>query len=189
MKKSYFNKGFTLIELLVVVGILAVLAIAALIAINPIEAQRNSRDAARLQDMARLTSTVEAYINDVGTAGLTTSAHPAVVFRSQPCTAGNFLGPDVCQYLKSVPLDPLNNRVISVLPSSVAGAARVQTPITGAGYGFAINAVSGNYKLCTYLEAERNRNVLNDGGLTAGIFETGPNVGLAVAAGGVACLP
>ena len=43
------NNGFTLIELLVVVGIIAILAIAALIAINPIEAQRRSRDGARLQ--------------------------------------------------------------------------------------------------------------------------------------------
>src|SRR3990167_3195961 len=63
---TYARQGFTLIELLVVVGILAVLAVAALIAINPLEAQRRSRDSARLQDMARLSASVEAFINDFG---------------------------------------------------------------------------------------------------------------------------
>lgn len=161
--KSYMKKGFTLIELLVVVGILAVLAIAALIAINPVEAQRRSRDSARLQDMARLTATVETYINDNGTTGLASASHPAVTLRSQPCTASaHWLGAvDLCQYLKQVPLDPSNNRPISVLPSSAAGAARVSRT---AGYGFAISAATGDYEFCTFLEAEKNRDLLNDGG-------------------------
>jgi type IV pilus assembly protein PilA len=168
------KKGFTLIELLVVVGILAVLAIAALIAINPVEAQRRSRDSARLQDMARLTGSIEAFINDNGTALLPVAAVTSVgagLNRSQQCGATNWLTVDLCDYLKQVPADPLNTRSASIV-TTAAGVRANQANIV---YGFDFDAATGNYELCTYLEADKNAEILNDGGSGTQVdnFETG----------------
>ena len=170
------NNGFTLIELLVVVGIIAILAIAALIAINPIEAQRRSRDGARLQDMARLTAAVEAFINDNGMQGSALGTLTAGTslgdgqIRSQPCAAGNWMTVDLCDYLKQVPLDPLNDRQSPAL-TTIAGvrASRLF------GYGFAVNVNTGNYELRTYLESDKSIELLSDGGTAAQVdnFETG----------------
>lgn len=190
MNKSYFKKGFTLIELLVVVGILAVLAVAALIAINPLEAQRRSRDSARLQDLARITAAVEAASNDVGqlwaaNQALQTSsaATPNLGVRSQNCGATNWLGVDLCQYLKQVPLDPQNGRPISVLDGTGTAAAPGRAAILRANYALTYTAASGQYRVCAYLEGATNWAILsNDGGITVNRFETGSNVGLAAAA-------
>lgn len=185
--KSYMKKGFTLIELLVVVGILAILAIAALIAINPLEAQRRSRDSARLQDMARLSAATEAFMNDYGNGDATVGLLPTALVqssgagtavRSQPCngtSSGNWLGVNLCPYLKQVPLDPNNGRVFSTI-STATGTTRADTPATGGSYGFITS--NGQYEFCTRLEAEKNRELLNDGGNASAAFETGTVVSL-----------
>lgn len=176
------GKGFTLIELLVVVGILAVLAIAALIAINPLEAQRKARDSSRLTDIARLQSVIEAYINDEGAVGITDGNHQSNTVgpvRSQSCASGNWIGAiDLCPYLKQVPLDPMNNRRVSVL-DGVGG--RVQTPVDGAGYGFFYDIATGDYEFCMYLEADKNDEILNTDGNPNNLFETGTDLTLACA--------
>jgi prepilin-type N-terminal cleavage/methylation domain-containing protein len=180
-RKNYFSKGFTLIELLVVVGILAILAIAALIAINPLESQRRSRDSARLQDMARLSASVEAFYNDNGIGDATVGTLPASKqsklegsnIRSQGCgIGGSWLDVDVCAYLKQVPLDPQNARLISAV-TTPTGTTR--SDVT-ASYGFVFS--NGNYEFCTYLEADKNRQLLNDGGNGAAFFETGTQLAL-----------
>lgn len=194
-KRNYFTKGFTLIELLVVVGILAVLAVAALIAINPLEAQRRSRDSARLQDLARITAAVEAASNDVGQLwaadqSLQTSSAATVNLgvRSQNCGATSWLGVDLCQYLKQVPLDPQNGRPMSALDGAGTAAAPTRAAVARANYALTFRAASGQFRVCTYLEGASNWSILsNDGGVTADRFETGTNVGVAAAPGSAAC--
>lgn len=162
------NKGFTLIELLVVIGIIAILAVAALIAINPLEAQRKARDSARLQDMSRLSAAMEAYINDAGYGALVDKSSGTVTVRSQPCTTASWLGVDLCEYLKSIPVDPSNAKTISIVASS-GGTTRTSAT---ARYGFTVSSGTGTFAFCTYLEAEGSRELLNDGAPTDNNFDT-----------------
>jgi len=200
MNKSYFKMGFTLIELLVVVGILAVLAVAALIAINPLEAQRRSRDSARLQDLARITAAIEAASNDVGQLwvadqNLQSSSATTVNLgvRSQNCGIAvnpNWLGVDLCQYLKQVPLDPQNGRPLIALDGTGTAAApgRAAIASTRANYALTYTAASGQFRVCAYLEAGSNWSILiNDGGASTNRFETGTNVGISAAPGAAVC--
>ncbi len=165
--------GFTLIELLVVVGILAILTIAALIAINPLEMQRRSRDSARLTAIARLQSVIETYINDEGLGAFVGANDVTSVGqgtgKSQDC-ANNWVGVDLCQYLKQVPMDPQNDRSITVLDGT---GGRLNST---AGYAFFIDTDTGDYEICTYLEAENNNDILaDDSGNQADVFENGTN--------------
>ena len=70
MNKPASKKGFTLLELLVVIGVLAILATATLLVLNPIEIMRQSRDAARVSDLATLKSAISVYITGVSSTDL-----------------------------------------------------------------------------------------------------------------------
>ena len=111
--KKLAEKAFTLVELLIVIGIIGILATMLMINLNPAEAQKKSRDAKRLKDISTIQSIVEqANLDGValgcpGPTACTSSA--AGTDTQQPCTA-NFLGANVCNYAKSVPVDPLNSR-------------------------------------------------------------------------------
>ena len=61
-----FSKGFTLIELLIVVAILGILAAAVLVAINPTKRTGQARDAGRKNDIASVTTEVQAYYTTPG---------------------------------------------------------------------------------------------------------------------------
>ena len=108
MKKS----GFTLIELLIVIGILAVLVVTILVTLNPSEAQKKTRDVKRMKDANMLYSVLLQYINDgnqptgciitpqdCGSAG--------IAGKAQPCN-DNWLQLDLCNYTKTIPVDPKN---------------------------------------------------------------------------------
>lgn len=58
------RKGFTLIEILIVVAIIAILAGAVLVGFGP--AQRQGRDARRVQDLQRVQGALELYYNKCG---------------------------------------------------------------------------------------------------------------------------
>src|SRR3989338_1360254 len=184
MKKK--QQGFTLIELLVVVGILAILAIAALIAINPLEAQRRARDSTRLADIARLSAVFETYVNDNGDAVLRVAGYVLArntngigsttvgTARSQSCST-NWMGLNLCTYLKQVPSDPQNSRSISIATNVAATRSN-----DIAGYGFVYSLTTGEYEFCTHLEAEKSEELLiSDGGNAPNTFETGTDLTLA----------
>lgn len=161
MKKKFTQKAFTLIELLIVIGILGVLLTAVIISINPAEAQRKARDTVRLKDMAELESILVQLINDgvtiptgSGNLGDTKGASSTTASRTTNCTNTNWLGINVCNYAKTVPIDPQNNQSITA-----QGSKDPQTA--------AYNAIvsSGNYEVRTFLESSSNLSKLtSDGG-------------------------
>ena len=169
MKKKFAQKAFTLIELLIVIGILGVLLTAVIVSINPAEAQRKARDTVRLKDMAVLESILVQLINDgvtiptgSGNLGNTSGASSTTASRTTNCNNTNWLGIDVCNYAKTVPIDPQNGQSItaqgnSTNPQTAAYNARVS---------------SGNYEVRTFLESPSNLSKLSsDGGNNDTHFE------------------
>lgn len=69
------KKGFTLIELLIVIAIIAIIAAVVFVALDPLTRFRDSRDAARWQDISALMSAIKVdqvdnggnYITDIQT--------------------------------------------------------------------------------------------------------------------------
>jgi len=108
--------------------------------------------------------------------GASWNSQAALLARSQSCSA-NWMGLNVCSYLKQVPADPQNSRSITIA-TNVAGTRGNDI----AGYGFAYNLVSGEYEFCTHLEAEKSEELLiSDGGSGTGAantFETGTDLSL-----------
>lgn len=168
MKKSYFKQaclrrqGFTLIELLVVVGILAILAIAALVAINPLEAQRKSRDATRLKDLATLQSAVVQWVSDNGAPAVlinvTSSGAPAATARN--CNGGWLgAGRNFCPYLSTIPVDPS-------FPANAGYTNAAGTLHTAALAGYRVRVeTDGEYGISTRLESFTNAPRLGQDGI------------------------
>src|SRR3989339_424359 len=175
MKKNF--KGFTLIELLVVIAILGILATLVVLAINPAEAQRKSRDATRVSDLATVRKAIDLSIAD----GAVLPGTVAVPFTGtstgsrDAASTGNYLGMDVSKYLSVLPIDPRQNAtavtVISDGTTQIAAGSMV--------YSFKSNG--NTYELNTYLESTDNAAVVgNDGGTSATVYEIGTNPGLSL---------
>ncbi|MCL5733700.1 MAG: type II secretion system GspH family protein, partial [Patescibacteria group bacterium] len=74
-EKLSYRSSFTLIELLIVIAILVILAVVVILTLNPSELLAQSRDSARLSDMASLNSAINIYLVDsAGTGFLGTSS-------------------------------------------------------------------------------------------------------------------
>lgn len=179
--KQFANKAFTLVELLIVIGIIGLLAVTVLLTLNPAEAQKKTRDTKRIKDAQTLQAVVEQFLNEGGvipaawataTTGITSAG--AGNLQAQPC-ATNWLGADVCNFTKSVPTDPLNNRNSSCAESGSATAIancpmNYQLRINGAG--------STDYEIRVRQESVSNAQKLgSDGGNDTRWFEvfSGPN--------------
>jgi prepilin-type N-terminal cleavage/methylation domain-containing protein len=173
MKKKFTQKAFTLIELLIVIGILGVLLTAVIVNINPLEAQRKARDTVRLKDMAELESILVQLINDgvtipaasSGDLGNASGASSATASRTTNCTSTstspNWLGIDVCNYAKSVPIDPRNTQSITAIGTTTSQTAAYSARVS-----------SGNYEVRTFLESPSNLSKLtSDGGEDNAHFE------------------
>jgi prepilin-type N-terminal cleavage/methylation domain-containing protein len=173
MKKKFTQKAFTLIELLIVIGILGVLLTAVIVSINPAEAQRKARDTVRLKDMAALESILVQLINDgvtipaasSGDLGNASGASSATASRTTNCTSTsaspNWLGIDICNYAKTIPIDPQNGRSITAIGNTNSQTAAYNARVS-----------SGNYEVRTFLESNSNASKLaSDGGEDPGHFE------------------
>jgi len=68
------KKSFTLVELLIVIGIIAILSAVVVVAINPVEYNRQGRDAQRISDIRDLNTLISKYkfsgkrISSIGSA-------------------------------------------------------------------------------------------------------------------------
>lgn len=159
------RKGFTLIELLVVIGIIAALAIAALTALSPQEVQKKRRDTQRLKDMQSIAGAIDNYLDD-NPASLLTAGTVDSSNGKRGCRATeNWTGIDLCGYLNTVPVDPLNKRAKPTDPDGAVTQARNV-------YYFLVTTTS-QYKLCTYLESVSNRGKLNN---TGRVYTPGGNM-------------
>lgn len=173
--KNNINKGFTLIELLVVIAILSILATLMVLAINPAEAQRKSRDATRLSDLATMRKAIDLAIAEGGVLPGTVAApfSGSSAGSRDAASTSNYLGMDVSKFLSVLPLDPRQSATTTTLLSD-------GTTLVAAGgmvYNFKSNGKT--YELNAFLESTDNAPVeANDGGTSATTYEIGTNPGL-----------
>ncbi len=169
-------KGFTLIELLVVIAILSILATLVVLAINPAEAQRKSRDATRLSDLATIRKAIDLSIAEsVGTLPGTLAVPftgTSAGSRDAASTA-NYLGMDLSKYLSVLPIDPRQSATVATTLSDGT------TQIAAGSMVYTFRSNGATYELNTYLESTANDAVAqNDGGTSAITYEIGTNPGL-----------
>ncbi len=174
MRKQIF-KGFTLIELLVVIAILSILATLVVLAINPAEAQRKSRDATRLSDLATMRKAIDLAVAEGGSLPGTV----AVPFSGTSAGSrdssivGNYLGMNVSKYLPVLPIDPRQTATgVTVISDDT-------TQIAAGGMVYSFKSNGKTYELNAMLESTDNVPVgTNDGGTSATIYEVGTNPGM-----------
>lgn len=174
-----FKRGFTLVELLVVVAILGILAAILILAINPAEAQRKSRDATRLSDLATVRQAIDlAVANGAVLPGTVAAPFSGTSTGSRDTTStGNWVGMNVSKYLSVLPTDPRQSAIdttrLSDGTTTVAAGSMV--------YSFVSDGDS--YELNAYLESTDNTPFANnDGGNQSLRYEIGTNPGLVLSA-------
>lgn len=173
--KNKLMKGFTLIELLVVIAILSILATLIVLAINPAEAQRKSRDATRLSDLATMRKAIDLGIAE----GLVLPGTVAAPFSGvssgirDASNTSNYLGMDLSKYLSVLPIDP---RQTATVPTTISDGT---TQIAAGGMVYSFKSNGKTYELNAYLESTDNAPIAaNDGGTSATTYEIGTNPGL-----------
>lgn len=168
------TNAFTIIELLVVIGIISILAIALLVSLNPADAQRRARDAQRIKDINSLQSVVEQYLNDGGALPSACNGSPTICISNrvggtgaansssapQACSSNWLNNMDVCNFARTVPVDPTNNAT----RTCVTGIGT--TTKTGCVMRYRFIISGSNYEFSTMLESTTNSGKAgNDGGV------------------------
>jgi len=175
IKRLNIISGFTLVELLVVMAILGILAAILILAINPAEAQRKSRDATRLSNLATVRQSVDLAVADGATLpGTALAPFTGVSTGSRDTTiAGNWVGMIVSKYVSVLPVDPrqgaTDTTVLSDGTTTVAAGGMVYTFVSN----------GDTYEINAYMESSDNSAFAgNDGGNQSLRYEIGTNPGL-----------
>lgn len=171
------NKGFTLIELLVVIAILSILATLVVLAINPAEAQRKSRDATRLSDLATVRKAIDlAIANGADLPGTVATPFTGTSAGSRDASStNNYLGMNVSKFLSTLPIDPRQTATVATTLSDGT------TQIAAGSMVYSFKSNGATYELNAYLESTDNAAVAqNDGGTSATTYEIGTNPGLSL---------
>ncbi len=176
------KRGFTLIELLIVIGILGILVVAVLLTLNPAEAQKKTRDAKRMKDLATLQSAVQQFLDNGGTipAGAGVVTYTSGVAAPATLVDGTgWLALDLSPYLSTLPIDPTNFVARSVsngCPAATVNATAANMAYRVSMYG-ATNADAGQFEVNVRQESKSNcKNVANDGGDSDQWAEAGTNL-------------
>ncbi len=159
--KKFISRGFTLIELLIVIGILGILVIAVLLTLNPAEAQKKTRDAKRMKDMATLQSAVQQWFDGGGTIPAVLTSWKSDSLKGQACDGTGWLGlaGGVCNYLNPLPIPPTNGAT-----RAFVNAANCTTASLIDNYRVTMD-VDAAYEVNVRQESTQNcGNVINDGG-------------------------
>ncbi len=182
------KRGFTLIELLIVIGILGILVVAVLLTLNPAEAQKKTRDAKRMKDLATLQSGIQQFLDNGGAipAGAGVLTYTSGVAAPVTLVDGTgWLPLDLRTYLTTLPVDPTNFVARSV--SNGCAGATVNSSAANMAYRVsmygATNANAGQFEVDVRQESNSNcKNVANDGGDSTQWAEAGTNLTVAVPA-------
>jgi prepilin-type N-terminal cleavage/methylation domain-containing protein len=163
--------GFTFFELIVVIGIISILAITLLVTLNPAEAQRRARDSKRIKDMQTIQVMIEQFLNDGSTIPTECDGNPAgetcdtdgIVATQQPCDS-NWMNMDLCDYAKTVPIDPTNASRTCAIDTNADYDDDERLDNCSLIYRIVVNSV-GDYEINVRQESDLNANkVANDGG-------------------------
>lgn len=101
------GEGFTMVELLVVMVVIGLLA--GLIIANTAGARQRSRDAARKYDLRQLKTALRLYYNDFQAYPDDTGGNiMGCGDGTEACSWGGVFETDQTQYMKQIPLDPLD---------------------------------------------------------------------------------
>ena len=169
------NKGFTLIELLVVVAILGILAGIMLLALNPAEAQRKTRDATRISDLATLRKAIDLAIagGAVLPGTVTTVFSGTSAGGRSSSDPNNWIGMNVSKWVSVLPIDPRQNATDQTRLTDGT------TVVAAGGMIYTFVSDGDTYELNGYLEStDNNAVVANDGGNQSLRYEIGTNPGL-----------
>ena len=188
------HRGFTLVELLVVIAIIAILAAVVVLIINPIEITKQSRDAARLSDLANLQQAMNVatqesnfYVCGVNALGVANVGYCTGKSSAANATQSNGTGwvkADLSTQknvsVPNLPLDPTNDNTTNLVYSYCANAGTVAIPT----HDWEINTKLESDKYANATDNTKNK-MKNDGGDADGFYEVGSKLTLYATSGGV----
>ena len=194
IKMKTAHKGFTLVELLVVIAIIAILAAVVVLIVNPLEITKQSRDAARLSDLASLqqamnVATQESNFYVCGVDGLGAANTGYCTGKSSAASATQSDGTGWVKAdlstqknvsVPNLPLDPTNDDTTSLVYTYCADAGTALVPA----HDWEINAKLESDKYANASDDTKNK-MVNDGGDADGFYEVGSKLTLYATSGGV----
>jgi type II secretory pathway pseudopilin PulG len=190
------SDSFTLVELLVVIGILAILTAAIVIVLNPAELLRQSRDSARMNDLATVSKGIQLLLSQNPSVSLGTASTVYVSIADSSSTCGNLSLPALpsgyaysCVPAASLtslsggwlPVDFTSTNVQNLpkLPIDPANAAASRSY-----YTYTADPAKGTYEITSMLESQKYRisgsadKESNDGGDASYLYEKGSDLSL-----------
>ena len=189
------HKGFTLVELLVVIAIIAILAAVVVLIINPVEITKQSRDAARLSDVANLqqamnvaTQEADFFVcgvdalgaqNEGYCGGLSTDTNAAKADGTG--WVGAVLSGVENVSVPNLPLDPSNDATYYYSYCANAGTALAPE------HDWEINAVLESDKYASTEVGATDNKMKNDGGESDVKYEVGSKLDVFEGEAGTEC--